>query len=93
MKKTSNQGLAQLLGISKSRANEAVIKTKIISAIQKELQTQKITQTELANATKIPRSAITGILSGSLQKITIDRLLRILDALHLTAEIKIKKAA
>jgi hypothetical protein len=36
---------------------------------------------------------VTGILSGSLQKVMIDRVLRLVDAVGLEAEIKIRRAA
>jgi hypothetical protein len=36
---------------------------------------------------RVPRSAVTGILSGSLQKVTIDRVLRLLEAAGLAADI------
>ena len=36
---------------------------------------------------------VTGILAGSLQKVTIDRLLRLVDAAGLEAHIKVRRAA
>ncbi|MBI3555316.1 MAG: hypothetical protein HY074_03500 [Deltaproteobacteria bacterium] len=36
---------------------------------------------------------VTGILSGSLQKITIDRVLKLVEAAHLIAEVRVKTAA
>jgi hypothetical protein len=36
---------------------------------------------------------VTGILSGSLQKVTIDRVLRLIDAVGLEAEIRVRRAA
>jgi hypothetical protein len=36
---------------------------------------------------------VTGILSGSLQKVTIDRVLRLVDAVGLEAQIKVRRAA
>ena len=41
---------------------------------------------------QLPRSAVTGILSGSLQKVTIDRVLKIIEAVGLTAEIRVKNS-
>ena len=34
-----------------------------------------------------------GVLSGSLQKVTIDRILRLVEAVGLEAEIKVRRAA
>jgi len=36
---------------------------------------------------------VTGILSGSLQKVTIDRLLRLLEAVGLEANVRVRRAA
>ena len=41
---------------------------------------------------RIPRSAVTGILSGSLQKVTIDRVLKLVAAVGLVAEVKVTRA-
>lgn len=72
---------------------EAVIKAQLISAVLGVVRQKRLTHTEIAKRAQLPRSAVTGILSGSLQKVTIDRLLRLLEAVHLTAEIHVRKAA
>ena len=48
---------------------------------------------ELTQRSGLPRSAVTGILSGSLQEVTIDRVLPLVDAIGLEAEIKVRRAA
>ncbi len=48
---------------------------------------------DLSIRSGIPRSAVTGILSGSLQKVTLNRVLRLVEGVGLTAEIKVKEAA
>jgi predicted XRE-type DNA-binding protein len=94
MKKTTKGiNLAKKLKISPARGVEAIIKAKLIAAVLKEVEKQKITHSELAKKSKIPRSAVTGILSGSLQKITIDRILKLVDAVGFDAEIKLHKKA
>ena len=93
--KKSDKGLdlAKKLGISPSRGIEAVIKAQLIAAVIKEVEKQKMTHVVLANKAKLPRSAVTGILSGSLQKITIDRILKLVEAVGLLPEIKLHKRA
>jgi predicted XRE-type DNA-binding protein len=93
MKKTSALQLAKDLGISKQRGIEAIFKAKMIAALKKTIGKEKITHEELAAKSSIPRSAVTGILSGSLQKVSLERILRLLFAAGLMPEIKIKKAA
>lgn len=93
MKKTSSSDLAKKLNISKARGLEAVLKAELISAVLKASQEQELTHAELAKRSGLPRSAVTGILSGSLQKVTIDRVLRLIESVGLTIETRIKKAA
>jgi predicted XRE-type DNA-binding protein len=93
MKKTSGAELAKQLGISQSRGMEAVMKAQLISAVLKTAKKEGLTHEELAKRSGLPRSAVTGILSGSLQKVTIDRILKLLEASNLVAEVRVKKAA
>ena len=93
MKKSTPSELSKKLKIPKSRTLEAIIKADLISAIIKSAEEQQLTHAEMANLSGMPRSAITGILSGSLQKVTIDRILKLIDAIGLTVETKVKKAA
>ncbi|MFA4874096.1 MAG: XRE family transcriptional regulator [bacterium] len=92
-KKTSGSELAKQLGIPPARGMEAVIKAQLISAILKAVEKRNLTHAELARRSGLPRSAVTGILSGSLQKVTIDRVLRLAEAANLEAEVRVKDAA
>ena len=93
MKKSSGYELAKKLNIAPSRGMEAVLKAQLITAVLKEIRKQHLTHAQMAERSGLPRSAVTGILSGSLQKITIDRVLKLIEAVNLTAEVKLKKAA
>ncbi|MEQ1877930.1 MAG: XRE family transcriptional regulator [Bdellovibrionia bacterium] len=92
-RKNSGAEIAKMLGISHARGMEAVIKAQLITAILEAIQKRKITHVEIAKRSKLPRSAVTGILSGSLQKVTIDRVLKLVEAVGLTAEVRIKPSA
>jgi predicted XRE-type DNA-binding protein len=91
MKTTSNT-IAKKLKISKARSLEAVLKANLIDAVLRAIERSGITHAELAARGGLPRSAVTGILSGSLQKITLDRMLKLVEGAGLTAEIKVRKA-
>ncbi len=93
MKKTSGKKLAKLLGISSARGMQAVMKAELISAVLDQMSKKNITHIQLAEKAGLPRSAVTGILSGSLQKVTVDRILRLVEAVGLVAEVKIHKMA
>ena len=93
MKRTSPGQLAKQLGIPKRRGLEAVLKAQLIAAVVHELDRLGMTHAKLAARSGLARSAVTGILSGSLQKVTIDRLLRLAEAVGLEAEIRVRRAA
>ena len=92
-RKSTGLEIAKMVGVSPSRGMEAVIKAQLISAVLGSLQKNKLTHAEIAKRAKLPRSAVTGILSGSLQKVTIDRVLRLIEAVGLVAEVRIKNSA
>lgn len=93
MKKLNSSKLAAKLKISETRALEAVIKAQLIVAILKAAKKRGLTHDELAQRSGLPRSAVTGILSGSVQRVTINRVLRLVEAAGLVAEVKVKDAA
>jgi len=93
MKKTSSEELAKKLKIAPGRGLEAVIKAQLISAILEAAAKTDTTHAEIARVSGVPRTAVTGILNGSLQKVSLDRVLRLLEAVNLTAQVKVKKAA
>ncbi len=68
-----------------------MIKAQLIKAVLEAANKFELTHVEIAKKSKLPRSAVTGILSGSLQKVTIDRVLRLVEAVGLVAEVKVRK--
>ena len=92
-RKTTPAHLARQLGIPKSRGVEAVLKAQLIAAIIREIGRRGLTHMEVAGRSGLPRSAVTGILSGSLQKVTIDRVLRLLEAVGLEANVRVRRVA
>ena len=89
----SAKKLSKMLNIPTSRSMEAIIKAKLILGISKAIQETGLTHQELAKRSGLSRSTVTGILTGSLQKVTIDRVLRLVEACGLVADVKLKKAA
>ncbi|MBI4517971.1 MAG: XRE family transcriptional regulator [Deltaproteobacteria bacterium] len=90
---TSAKRLSAQLGIPAARGLEAVLKAQLIAAVCREADRQGLTHAQIAERSGLPRSAVTGIVSGSLQKVTIDRVLRLVEAVGLEAEIKLRRAA
>lgn len=92
-RKSTGHQIGEMLNVSPARGMEAVIKAQLISGVLRAIQKLGLTHQELAKRSGLPRSAVTGILTGSLQKVTIDRVLRLVEAVGLVAEVKLKKAA
>lgn len=88
-KKINADRLSKLLKISPARGMEALMKAQLISAVIKTVEKEGLTHAELAKRSGLPRTAVTGILSGSLQKITIDRILKLVEAAGLVAEVRV----
>jgi predicted XRE-type DNA-binding protein len=92
-KKTTTGQLSRMLSIPRMRALEATLKAQLIAAVVSEAGRRGLTHAELARRSGLPRSAVTGILTGSLQRVTIDRLLRLVEAAGLEATVRIRRAA
>ena len=90
---TTPKRLADGLGIRKSRALEATIKAQLIAGVLGEVKRRKLTHADLATRAGLSRTTVTGMLSGSSQKITIDRVLRLVEAAGLEAKLKLRRAA
>lgn len=89
----SSSDLSDLLGLNESDAIEAEIKSELMGKIRSLIEKKKITHQEVAELSGVGRTVITGIVNASIQRITIDRLLRVLVSLGIKPEIKYKKAA
>ena len=63
------------------------LRNKVASSIREHMKNQDMTTTETASATKMARCCIAQIAKGDLQKISMDRLLKV--ALRLGLQIKI----
>ena len=92
-RRTKGAAIARLLGVSKARGMEAVIKADLIAAVTKSIDRLGLTHADVAERAGLARSAVTGILSGSLQRVTIDRVLRLVEAVGLEAEVRVRPAA
>jgi len=92
MKQTRNKNatdLANALGLSEDQGSLSQLKAKLTKEIILTIQEQEVTHQEVADLSGVPRSAITGIVNGSLQKVTLDRLVRIIGALGKKIELSI----
>jgi len=70
-----------------------VLKAQLIAAVTREIERRRLTHAVVAARSGLPRTAVTGILSGSLQQVTIDRVLRLLEAVGLEATVRVTRAS
>lgn len=81
------------LGISPERIGISEMKTKLKQRIIKETLKRKVTSAELADLSGLTRSVVSGIVNGSLQSVSLERLIRLAFAIDLVVELNIRKAA
>ena len=85
--------LAKDLGLDPRVGELAELKAILTKEIIKAIEKKGLTHLEVSEKSGVPRSAITGIVSGSLQRVTMDRLMRVLASLGKSISIKVKDAA
>ncbi|MCB9091209.1 MAG: XRE family transcriptional regulator [Halobacteriovoraceae bacterium] len=81
------------LGLSKEQVQIAKLKTKIKKSIQEKAEKIDFSITEIADMSGLARTTVSGIINGSLQSVSMERLLKLAFALDLSVDLKIGKAA
>ncbi|MBT3236347.1 MAG: XRE family transcriptional regulator [Bdellovibrionales bacterium] len=89
----SMDNLGKELGLSKEQIAITKLKTKLKLRIAKRVQKLGLTMPEVAEMSGLTRSVVSGIINGSLQSVSLERLLKIAYALDLSIDFTIKKAA
>jgi predicted XRE-type DNA-binding protein len=90
---SSVKDFALSIGVSEQRATESQLKAKLIAAIRREIKRCELSHADVAQLAGVARTNITGIISGSVSSVTLDRLVRIAAALGLSLDLKIHKSA
>ncbi len=84
---------AASIGVSERRSIESKLKAQLVSAIRHQMEKQGFSHAEVAELAEVSRTNVTGIISGSVTSVTLDRLVRIAGALGLVMDLDIKKSA
>lgn len=85
--------MAELLDLDETFAVEAQLKTKMKVKIKELVEAKGLTHQEVADLTGVGRTVITGIVNFSIQRVTMDRLIRVLVGLGVEPEIRFKESA
>ena len=80
------------LGVSPEQVAIIKMKTKIKKNIISMSKKSGISNTELAKVSGLSRSVISGIINGSLQSVSLERLIKLAMALDLSINVTCKKA-
>ena len=81
------------IGIPEHRSVESKMKAKLVAAIRREIKKNDLSHDNVAKLAGVARTNVTGIISGSVTSVTLDRLIRIATSLGLTMDLEIKKTA
>ena len=81
------------LGLTKDQIEIAKLKTKLKERIRKRVKKLDLSMPEISQMCGLTRSVVSGIINGSLQSVSMERLLRLAFALDLSVDLKIKGAA
>lgn len=87
----SSKDFSKIIGLSDSDALEAEIKVEIMNRIRDQVKKLNITHEEASKISGVGRTVITGIVNHSIQRITIDRLFKVLISLGVSPVIKFKE--
>ena len=81
------------LGFSASEASALKIKGEILSAILEHVRSKKYTQRELVEILDEYQPSISNLLKGRISQVSIEKLLRYADRLHLETRIAVRPVA
>lgn len=81
------------LNVSPERINISKMKTKLKKRIIQLAESRKLSALDLALASGLSRTTVSGILNGSLLSVSLERLIRLASALDLVVDLSIKEAA
>jgi predicted XRE-type DNA-binding protein len=81
------------IGVSSDRQSVSRMKTKIKQRILSAVEAKGLSAAEVAKSSGLSRTVISGILHGSLQSVSLERLIRLAAAVDLEIELSIREAA
>jgi predicted XRE-type DNA-binding protein len=85
--------LGRDLGLSPERINISAMKTKLKLRIIQETKKRDYSSVELAQLSGLARTVVSGIINGSLQSVSLERLIRLAASVDLVVNLNIKRAA
>lgn len=81
------------LGFSRSEASALKVKAEILSAILEHVRTRGYTQAQLVEILDEYQPSVSNLLKGRISQVSIEKLLRYADRLHLQTSIAVRPVA
>lgn len=79
------------LGLSRSEAAALKVKANLLDAILKEARRKGYTQAQLVQVLDEYQPNVSNLLQGKISRVSVEKLLRYMDRLNLTAQITVKQ--
>lgn len=79
------------LGLSRSEAAALKVKASLLDAILKEVRRKGYTQAQLVQVLDEYQPNVSNLLQGKISRVSVEKLLRYMDRLNLTAQITVKQ--
>jgi predicted XRE-type DNA-binding protein len=86
-----NDNIFDALGFSASEASALKIKAEILSAILEHVRAEGYTQAQLAEILDEYQPSVSNLLRGRISQVSIEKLLRYADRLHLETSIAVRR--
>ncbi len=87
------EDFAANIGVSGQRTAESKLKAKLVAAIRREMDRQDLSLDDGAKLAGFARTNVTGIISGYVTSVILDRLVRIASVIGLTMDLDVKRSA
>ena len=89
----SIDALGKDFGILPERIGISEMKTKLKQRIKQETLKRNVSIVQLAELSGLTRTVVSGIINGSLQSVSLERLIRLAFAIDLVVDLSIRRAA
>jgi transcriptional regulator with XRE-family HTH domain len=94
MKRYKNiDDFGRAIGLSDDEIRLVRLKTGLLREVIAQADNLGLSHTEIAKSSGLARSVVSGIINGSLQSVSLERLIRLAHALNLRVDLKVKRAS
>lgn len=90
---SSVEKFASDIGLTKEQIEISKMKSKLKKAIQTEAKSRDVSPSVLAESSGLARTVVSGIINGSLQSVSLERLIRLALALKIKVQLDVEKKA